>query len=123
MNNKPSASARYIPEWDYFDFTSHAEWRMAQRNLSYRDLRFVLQYGEQSHRAGAVFICLRRCDIPNDKHICKQFARLEGTTVVMSRDEQGLIVTAYRNRQAGPRRIKQKRRNTGRPKQWPYWYH
>jgi hypothetical protein len=86
-------------------FTHHAEWRMAQRNLCLEDILFVLDHGERLYRAGAIFFYLRKCDIPKD--LRRKFGRLEGTTVVMSR-EMPLVLTVYRNRQKGLRHVKRK---------------
>ncbi|MCZ7670688.1 MAG: DUF4258 domain-containing protein [Chloroflexi bacterium] len=58
--------------------TLHVQQRMAQRNISMDDLDFVLLYGEVFHRAGAVHVHLRRCDISERWY--QQFGRLEGTT-------------------------------------------
>lgn len=83
----------------------HAEWRMAQRNLSLEDILFVLDHGKRFYRAGAVFFYLRKCDIPKERR--RAFTRLEGTTVVISRDK-ALVLTVYRNRQKGLGRVKRK---------------
>lgn len=94
--------------------THHAEWRMAQRNLSLEDILIVLDYGERLYRAGAVFFFLRKCDIP--KELRRKFGRLEGTTVVMSR-ETPLVLTVYRNRQKGLRHVKRKSARSHPPDQ------
>lgn len=85
--------------------THHLKQRMAQRNISPDDLDFVLQYGKEFHCAGAVHVHLRRRDIPARWQ--NEYARLEGTTVILSQDE-AVAITVYRNRQSGPRRIKRK---------------
>lgn len=93
----PMDSQDYVP-------SNHAEKRMAQRNVSFEDVVFVLEFGRKLHKAGAVFYFLRKCDIPQGE---QQFSRLEGTTVVLSR-ETATIITVYRNRQKGLRRVKRK---------------
>lgn len=85
--------------------SDHAEIRMAQRNVSFEDIVFVLDHGRKMHKAGAVFYFLRKCDIPQGWQ--REFGRLEGTTVVLSR-ETATIITVYRNRQTGLRRVKRK---------------
>jgi hypothetical protein len=85
--------------------THHLKQRMAQRNISPGDLDLVLQYGKEFHCAGAVHVHLRRRDIPARWQ--NEYARLEGTTIVLSRDETAGL-TVHRNRQSGPRRIKRK---------------
>jgi hypothetical protein len=92
-----------IDFWDYVP-SHHAEKRMAQRNISFEDIVFVLEHGRKLHKAGAVFFFLRRCDIPGQRW--QRCGRLEGTTVVLSR-ETATIITVYRNRQ-GLRRVKRK---------------
>lgn len=98
--------------------TNHAILRMAQRNVSEADICFVLNHGHKMHRAGAIFIVLRRCDFPKGLH--KRYDRLEGTVVVVSR-ETHQILTVYRNRQSGLRRIKQKP-NRSRRHRRRYWH-
>jgi len=73
--------------------------RQAQRNLSPQDIDFVIEYGQQFNSGGALHIFLRRRDIPNDTSIYQQFARLEGTILVIARENKRLVlITAYRNR-------------------------
>ncbi len=81
---------------------------MAQRNLSRHDLRFVLQFGQRLRRGGVIFVFLRGRDIPDHKLVSKHFDRLEGTTVVLSRENPDCIITTYRDRQNGFRRIRRK---------------
>src|SRR5258705_1946590 len=79
--------------------SEHAVVRQAQRNLSQQDIDFVIAYGQQLYSGGALHVFLRRRDIPNDKSIYRQFARLEGTTLVIAQEnERLLLITAYRNR-------------------------
>lgn len=94
----PTDFQQYVP-------TNHAEQRMAQRNLSFEDVHFVLEHGEKLHRAGAVFFHLGKCNIPKTQR--RQVGRLEGTIVVLSRDLP-LILTVYRNRQGGLGHVKRK---------------
>ena len=90
-------------------YTEHAIKRMAQRNVSEDQIAFILQYGYAVHRAGAVLVSLRDKDIPKTLRADDQFARLAGTTVVLSRDEP-LILTVWRNRDKGLQHIRQKSR-------------
>jgi len=87
-----------------YDFSQHAWQRMAQRNLSSADVRFVIQHGQRLHRTGVVFFFLGYDDIPVDRK--KNLSRLEGTTVLMNYQSRQ-VVTVYRNRN-GLRRIKRK---------------
>lgn len=94
----PTDFRQYVP-------SNHAWQRMAQRNVSLEDIRFVLEHGRKFHRAGVIFFHLGKCDIPHTKR--RQAARLEGTVVVLSH-KVATIVTVYRNRQDGLGRIKKK---------------
>ncbi len=79
--------------------TDHAVHRQAQRNLSDRDVRFVVEHGRRIYCAGALHIFLGQRDIPADRAIQRQFRRLEGTTLVMGMlDDALILITAYRNR-------------------------
>lgn len=104
----------FLP-YDFQDYvpSDHAEIRMAQRNVSFEDIVFVLEYGWKSHKAGAVFYCLRRCDIP--RNLRRHLSRLEGTIVVLS-GETNTIITVYRNRQSGLRHVKRKIEYSNLPK-------
>jgi hypothetical protein len=93
------------------DLSSHAEWRMSQRNISPLELEFVLLYGRCLHRAGAIFCLLRKSDIPASLSRNAQFSRLEGTIVVLS-VEQNKVITIYRNRQKGWQCVKRKSRQS-----------
>jgi hypothetical protein len=89
--------------------TDHARLRMAQRNVSFDQLSFILEHGQEVHGAGAILITLRRKDIPLELQMEDEFARLEGVTVVLSREES-VILTIWRNRRQGLRHIRDKPR-------------
>lgn len=90
--------------WDAGDACSmaascsdHARLRRAQRNLRLDEVSYVLAYGAQVWRTGAVFHILRHCDIdPNDLHR-DDIARLEGAVVLI---EDDTVITMYRNRRS-----------------------
>jgi len=84
------------------NISNHAKLRLAQRNLNMEDLEFVLRYGQEIHRTGAVFFFLGEKDIP--EAFAKSRAHLSGSTVVAN--DKG-IITVYRNRCA-LRKIKRK---------------
>ena len=86
-------------------FTDHAQQRMAQRNVSAIQISFILEHGEETHCAGARLVHLRRKDIPKPIRKVDRFAQLEGVTVVMSITEP-VIMTVWRNRRHGLRRIR-----------------
>ncbi|NJL34755.1 MAG: DUF4258 domain-containing protein [Chloroflexaceae bacterium] len=79
--------------------TDHSIHRQSRRNLSDADVQFVFQHGRCVRRAGVMHIFLGRRDIPGDKETQRQFGHLEGTTLVLDRMADTLIlITAYRNR-------------------------
>ncbi|NJO07867.1 MAG: DUF4258 domain-containing protein, partial [Chloroflexaceae bacterium] len=89
--------------------SDHAMYRQAQRNLSDRDVQFVLDYGRTFYCAGAKHVFLGRRDIPRDPDVRRQYARLEGTTLVVSEnDGVTVLITAYRNRR-GQKHIRSKK--------------
>ncbi|MCA9963027.1 MAG: DUF4258 domain-containing protein [Anaerolineales bacterium] len=90
-----------------YEHSKHAKLRMAQRNVSKNNIEFVLENGQWFHRGGAIFVFLGSRDIQKSREFEKKFERLEGTVVVLSRDGSH-IITVYRNRQQGLRKIKQK---------------
>lgn len=88
--------------------TAHARQRMAQRNLSCKDIMYTIEHGRIIHRAGAEFVHLGRNDIPDEDRARASVARLEGVTLVMSVTEP-IILTVWRNRGRGLRHIRSKR--------------
>ena len=89
--------------------TEHARRRMAQRNVSIEQVWFILEHGLEVHRAGAILVTLRRKDIPELFRSKDEFTRLDGATVVLSR-EAPTIMTIWRNRRHGLRHIRAKPR-------------
>ncbi len=85
----------------------HSRIRSAQRNLSDEAIAYIMVHGKCFHKAGAMIYFLRNRDIPEGDQANDQWARLEGTAVVFSKDG-GTLITAWRNRQNGLKRIKQK---------------
>jgi hypothetical protein len=80
-------------------FSEHALLRMAQRNLSFVDVGFVVAHGTRYWRAGALHIVLLYKDIPSGER--RLFTRLDGTVVLL--DDIGAIVkTVYR---ANPKQV------------------
>jgi hypothetical protein len=77
--------------------SDHARLRRAQRNMRLDQVGYVLMYGAQVCRTGAVFHILRHCDI--DPHDLRRddIARLEGAVVLM---EDDTVITMYRNRRS-----------------------
>lgn len=90
-----------------FKPSQHAKQRMAQRNVSPNNIEFVLKNGQWFHRDGVIFVFLGNRDIQKSRELARKYERLEGTVVVLSRDASR-VITVYRNRQQGLRKIKQK---------------
>lgn len=88
-------------------FNKHSSRRTAQRNLSPEAVGYVLAYGQRFHRAGALICYLRGRDVPEWDRANDRWARLAGTAVILTRDGR-TVITAWRNRRSGLRRIKHK---------------
>ena len=88
----------------------HASQRLAQRNLTERDIEYVLNHGRRIRNGKALFICLGRRDIPADDLRTSRLTRLEGTVLVLDPFTGSHLTTAYRNRRSGIRDIKRKQK-------------
>jgi hypothetical protein len=75
--------------------SGHARQRAAQRNLSATDMAYIMLWGHEVRRTGALFYCLRDKDIPAQHRHLPQIARLAGAVVLASR--AGEVITLYRN--------------------------
>jgi hypothetical protein len=91
--------------------STHATQRLAQRNLTYRDIEYVLSHGRRIRNGKALFICLGRRDIPSDDRRESNLSRLEGTVLVLDPVNGSHLTTAYRNRRSGIRDIKRKQKH------------
>jgi TPR repeat protein len=85
--------------------TEHAARRMHQHGIRRNAVQAALWYGEAVEQNGATAFFLGRRHLPAGLRPA-QAARLEGTTVVLSRDDR--IVTVFRNA-AGLRRVMRRR--------------
>lgn len=85
-----------------FNLTKHAVLRMAQRNISLRDLEYVLEHGERVYKTGVTIYVLRKRDILQDDLKKSQITRLEGTVVLTGFSQEGdlEIITMYRDKSA-----------------------
>ena len=70
--------------------------RCAQRNVPSEVMDFVRRNGQKSHKTGIVFFFLGKRDIPENLRGIDAYAKLEGMTLLESRD--GQLITAYQNR-------------------------
>ena len=88
--------------------SAHAGRRLAQRNLSPEDVRYVFTHGRIHHTGKALFVHLGLRDIPVEHRREDRLRRLEGTVLVLDPDSGQHLTTAYRNRRHGSRDIKRK---------------
>ncbi len=95
-------------EYTVSSVSSHAFERLAQRNLSEADVRYVFVHGRRYHSGHAVFVHLGKRDIPAEDRRCDRFRRLEGTVLLLDAANGEHLTTAYRNRRSGSRDIKRK---------------
>ena len=86
----------------------HAGRRLAQRNLSPEDVRYVFAHGRLYHTGKALFVHLGLRDIPAEHRRESRLRRLEGTILVLDPGTGQHLTTAYRNRRHGSRDIKRK---------------
>lgn len=92
----PDAHASRVP----CAHTYHARVRAAQRNVAANAVDYVLAWGREFHRTGAIFYFLARRDIPAAHRNLPEVARLVGMVVLTATD--GQIITIYRNADAQP---------------------
>lgn len=78
--------------------TEHAVLRMAQRHISYDEVRYVILHGARYHSAGVLHCYLRGKDIPECDRRHSQYSRLEGTVVLLDGCSGVEVITVYRNR-------------------------
>ena len=85
-----------------FSLSQHAILRMAQRNLSIDDLKYVIEHGKRMNTTGITAYILRKRDIPHADRNQAAITRLEGTAVLTGITPNGEIeiITTYRNRSA-----------------------
>jgi hypothetical protein len=93
-------------------YSEHAFKRMAQRGIHREDIEYVYEHGHRVYSGGVLHLFLRKKDIPKVDRGKSNARKLEGTTVLLSSDENAEVITAYRNKQALPQlRRKQKYAN------------
>lgn len=88
--------------------SQHADRRLAQRNLTVEDVRYVFAHGRIHHTGKALFVYLGLRDIPVLDRRTDRFRRLEGTVLVLDSISGEHLTTVYRNRRHGSRDIKRK---------------
>lgn len=94
--------------------SAHAGRRLAERNLTWQDVRYVSTHGRVHYGGNAMFVHLGLRDIPAEDRRSNTARRLEGTILVLDSATGMHLTTAYRNRLRGSRDIKRKgKRPTG----------
>ena len=87
--------------------TLHSALRSAQRGLSQDEIEYVYQFASRYHREGALICYLRRQDVPLSDRRGAFATRLVGTALVIAQDG-GTLLTAWRNRRNGLKKILKK---------------
>ncbi len=77
-------------------FSEHGRWRACRQNLSSWDIDYVYEHGWRRHAVGARLCFLRLKDIPAGDRRLPTIARLEGTTLVLSKKGVPTLITCYR---------------------------
>ncbi len=108
QRQRPLEGRDLVRDYTVASMSAHADERLAQRNLSAEDVRYVFVHGRRFHAGKAVFVHLGRRDIPRDDLRENRLRRLEGTVLVLDPSTGGHLTTAYRNRRSGCRNIKRK---------------
>ena len=80
------------------ELTEHARIRCAQRRVDADSFEFIKKHGRKIRRTGVTFFFLGKRDIPKKLRHQDQFAKLEGSVLLVGSD--GVLITAFRNKQA-----------------------
>jgi hypothetical protein len=88
-----------------YEYTQHAQTRMAHRNLTAGEIDYIVVHGKHYHQAGALIYYLRRRDIPAWDQANDEYARLAGTAVVLTKDSR-CVITTWRNLRSGLKHIR-----------------
>ena len=86
--------------------SKHALARVAQRNFHKDEISFILRFGQRIYNGGALFVFLGKHNLPTECLKEDKYAKLEGSTLVISGDGTCLI-TIYKNKK-GLKKIKKK---------------
>lgn len=74
-------------------FSDHCRERMAQRNITEADVRFVMSMGVLEHRTGVICFTIPRRSIPAEERPLR--GSLDSLVVLV---EDGWVITVYRHR-------------------------
>ncbi|MEK6531077.1 MAG: DUF4258 domain-containing protein [Deltaproteobacteria bacterium] len=89
-------------------FSKHALQRASQRNITWDNVNFIMRFGREIHNGGALFVFLGKHDIPYEYQRDDRFAKLEGSTLLIS-DDGKCLITTYKNKN-GLKQIKKKQK-------------
>lgn len=90
------------------EHTQHSATRSAQRGLTEEEIEYVYQFASRFHSGGALIYYLRRQDVPEPDLRWDFAMRLVGTALVVALDGRTLVTT-WRNRRSGMKRIRKKK--------------
>ena len=90
------------------EHTQHSVTRSAQRGLTDEEIEYVYQFASRFHSGGALIYYLRRQDVPVPDLRWDFAMRLVGTALVVTLDGHTLVTT-WRNRRRGMKRIRKKK--------------
>jgi hypothetical protein len=90
------SSAAWVRDQLLLIISKHARQRAWQRRILAQEIELAASIGRRIEQDGATLFFLGRRELERHKFISRGQERLEGTTVVVSRD--GAVITAYRNR-------------------------
>lgn len=94
------------------EHTQHSATRSAQRGLTEEEIEYVYQFASRFHSGGALIYYLRRQDVPVPDLRWDFAMRLVGTALVVALDGRTLVTT-WRNRRSGMKRIRKKQDFSG----------
>lgn len=77
-------------------FSQHAEVRMQQRGIRRTDVELAVQYGRRIHAKGLTYYVVGRKEVERQALHGRNISSLAGLQVLVQ-EEDGLVVTAYRN--------------------------
>ncbi len=92
-----------------YTFTQHAQLRMSQRNVSSRDVLFVIQHGQVEYGAGLKLYFMGKRRIPAG---IPHSERLEGIAVLCRGCQ---VITVYRNRKRALKDHRRKHKYNAKP--------
>lgn len=81
----------HIPE-----LTRHAEIRMQQRGIQLTDIELAVRFGRRIHAKGLTYYVIGRKEVSRHAQHGRDISDLCGLQVLVQ-EEEGLVVTTYRN--------------------------